>query len=179
MGDIMRDDDIYIPSMLELLNLRFAITPPERGVTDVNIVGGLEEMTQLQKEFTIFQQGRSLRESVAILNLGGSWNARVKSRWYELLDAVGKAESNVPGQNGNRATVDAIIADLGSSDPKPVYFAAHDARQDPRVMITPVSEPIFYIRQEYLTISFPMRPRRAGARGRAPARARPPRPRQR
>lgn len=153
MGNLMKDDDTYIPSMLDLLNLRFA-PGTERGITS-----SLREMVCLQKEFQIFQVNRSFRDSAAILNLGGLWNPRVRTRWYALLDWIGKKGSNIPGKNGNQAIVEVLIANLGSRAPKPVYFMAHPEKDDKRVLITSSSQPIFYITDDYITISFPMRPK--------------------
>jgi hypothetical protein len=153
MGNMMKEDDTYIPSMVELLNLRFA-PGTERGVTS-----GLGEMVILQKEFQIFQVNRSFRDSAAILNLGGLWNPRVRTRWYALLDWIGRQGSNISGKNGNQAIVEVLIANLASRSPKPVYFTAHPQADDNKVLITPSSRPLFYILVDYITISFPMRPK--------------------
>lgn len=153
MGNIMKEDDTYIPSLLELLNLRFA-PGTERGVT-----GGLREMVSLQKEFQIFQVNRSFRDSAAILNLGGLWSPRVRTRWYALLEWIGKQKSNITGKDGNQAIAEVLIANLTDRRPKPVYFKAHPANDDDKVLITPSSQPIFYILDNYITISFPMRPK--------------------
>ena len=64
MGWFMKEHDIYIGSMLDELNLRFA--PPQGLATHY---GGLDEMVALQKEFKILKKGRAFRTSVAVLNL--------------------------------------------------------------------------------------------------------------
>jgi hypothetical protein len=51
--------------------------------------GTIEEMTALQKEFQIFQEGRSFKDSVRILNLGGLWNWAAKNRYYKVLEYWG------------------------------------------------------------------------------------------
>jgi hypothetical protein len=155
MGDIMREDDTAIPGLLNLLNLRFAPTPEPQWL------GGINEMAAIQKEFQVFQVGRSFRDSAQILNLGGFWNARAKTRWYELLKGLQKLPSNVEGLTGDQAIVKALIDDLAARRPQPVYFGAHDLRQDKRVIIggKGTQRPIFYIEKDYLTISLPMKPK--------------------
>lgn len=155
MGDIMREDDICIPGLLDLLNLRFAPNPEPKWL------GGIDEMVALQKEFRIFREGRSFRDSAAILNMGGFWSSRAKTRWYDLLDGLKKCQSNIAGQNGDESVVKALIDDLASRRPLPVYFGAHDFREDRRVLIgnKETRRPIFYIEKDYLTISLPMKPR--------------------
>ena len=165
MGAIMREDDCYIPSLLELLNLRFA--PPQ--CEDKEYLGGLTEMIALQKEFNVFQRGRPFVDSVRLLNLGGVWNARAKNRWYLLLAQLNKAGSNRPGQNGDQAIVGALIDDLALAGtptkpggPKPVHFMAHNLLKDPpgNNVIISDTKPFFYVELEYLTISIPMAPKK-------------------
>jgi len=152
----MVEDDIYISSLFDLLNLRFGPTQaiPEN-------LGGIEEMAALQKEFQIFKRGRSFRDSAAIMNLGGFWNAEAKTRWYRLLDDLKDYESNVTKQNGNDAIVNALIRNLASPKPLPVHFKAHDSRAEGerRVFVSREARPIFYMERDYLTISLPMKPR--------------------
>jgi hypothetical protein len=126
--------------------------------------------TRFQKEFKIFQEARPFRDSAAILNLGGFWNVRAKTRWLSLLEYIGKKRSNVAGQNGSQAIVRALIDNLESRKPLPVHFTAHDQREKDRnqVIIASNTQPIFYMHREYLTISLPMRPRTSTAGVRAP-----------
>jgi hypothetical protein len=157
MGEMMREDDVYIESMFDLLNLRFCPTPRPRAS---EWLGGIEEMAALQKQFEIFQRDRSFRDSIALLNAGGFWNSRAKKRWYDLLSTLGELPSNQRGQTGNDAIVNALITNLGSPNPLPVYFTAHDSRLDDRVVVRDRDRPLFYLEQDYLTISLPLRPRR-------------------
>lgn len=153
MGYFMKEHDIYIGSMLDELNLRFA--PPQGKDTHH---GGIEEMVALQKEFKIFKKGRSFKTSVAALNLGAR-NNEVKNRWYDLLGALAKHDSNRPKQNGDVAIVNAIIKNLASKAPLPVYFVSHDMRggkENAQVKIMDKSRPVHYLEQDYLTISLPM-----------------------
>ena len=159
MGRIMGEDDVYINNLFELLNLRFA---PPQGHGDEDF-GGIEEMVALQKEFRIFRVGRSLRDSAAIMNLGGFWNTRARNRWYRVLADLNSYESNIKGVNGDEAIVASLIENLASRAPLPVYFKAHDSRVEGMRRVIVESGPIagFFIDIPYLTISLPMRPRNA------------------
>jgi hypothetical protein len=147
MGDFMKEDDDYISSLFDLMNLRFAVGD------------AIKEMVALQKEFQIFKPKGSFKNSVALLNLGGFWNWRVRKRWYSLLENLKNCPSDEEGQNGNDRIVAALAEHLASRDALPVYFTAHDSRKDKRVIVKDGAKPIFYIEQEYMTISLPMRPR--------------------
>jgi hypothetical protein len=146
----MQEHDIYIGSMLDELNLRFA---PSQG--KATHIGGIEEMVTLQQEFKIFKKGRSFKNSIAVLNIGARSN-EVKNRWGNLIEALSKHESNRPKQNGDEAIVNALIKNLASKAPLPVYFTSHDMGGDPQVKITDKSRPVHYLEKDYLTISLPM-----------------------
>ena len=153
MGWFMKEHDIYIGSMLDELNLRFA---PAQGKGTHH--GGIEEMVALQKEFEIFKKGRSFKTSVAALNLGAR-NNEVKNRWYNLVGALSSHDSNRSKQNGDVAIVNALVKNLASKSPLHVYFISHDMRgvkANAQVKITEKSRPVHYLEQDYLTISLPM-----------------------
>lgn len=153
MGWFMKEHDIYIGSMLDELNLRFA---PSQGKDTHN--GGIEELVALQKEFKIFKKGRSFKTSVMALNLGAR-NNEVKNRWYDLIGALSKHDSNRPKQNGDVAIVNALIKNLAAKSPLPVYFTSHDMsgeKENAQVKIIDKSRPVHYLEQDYLTISLPM-----------------------
>lgn len=155
MGQFMKDHDIYIGTMLEDLNLRFA---PSQGRT--THFGGIEEMVALQKEFKIFKKGRSFKTSCAILNLGAR-NNEVRSLFQSMLAHLNRHPSAQKGKDGDSAIVDALIKNLSSAAPLPVYFTSHDMRGDEanvQVKITAKSRPIHYLEQDYMTISLPMQP---------------------
>lgn len=155
MGYFMKEHDIYIGTMLDELNLRFA---PSQGKE--SHFGGITEMLALQKEFKIFKKGRSFKTSCAVLNLG-AFNNEVKNRWQALLGNLAKHESSVKGVNGDSAIVNAVIKNLASKSPLPIYFTSHDMRgskENAQVKITDKSQPIHYLEQDYLTISLPMQP---------------------
>lgn len=156
MGFFMKEHDIYIGSVLEQLNLRFA--PPVGGKDHF---GGLEEMVELQKEFQIFKEGRTFKTSISVLNIGGSMNHDTKNRWYKTVDLLRKLKSNVPGKSGDQAIVQAMVANLSAKKPLPVYFTSHDATSAPvkgQVIITERGKPLYYMKQDYLVISCPFAP---------------------
>ena len=169
MGDGMREDDIYIESLLDLLNLRFSPNLEE----DPKLLGGIDEIASLQKNFKIFRRGRSFSDSASILNIGGFWNARAKTRWYQVLTFMGSLESNKGRRTGDQAIVHALVTNLEGDDPSPVYFKVHKKGDDPRVLIEEAAHPLIYMSQSFLTISFPMEPvsGRRGSRRARPQRS--------
>lgn len=154
MGYFMKDHDIYVGSLQEKLNLRFAPTLGAKAQ-----FGGLDEMVALQKEFGIFKKGRAFEQSVLALNLAGSSNNETKTRFHRYLASLRKAKSNVPGQNGDAAIVDGIVRNLAARKPLPVYFDLHDlteSKDKERVIITNNARPLFYMKQNYLVVSLPL-----------------------
>lgn len=153
MGWYMKEDDIYIGSLLDEMNVRFA---PSQG--NQELYGGIDEMLALQKEFKIFKKGRSFKTSLSVLNIGARGNL-VKNRWQALLGNLVKHPSNKASQSGDVAIVTAIIKNLASKNPLPIYFRDHDMRGDKansEVKITDKARPIHYLEQDYLVISLPM-----------------------
>lgn len=153
MGLFMQEHDIYIGSMLDELNLRFA---PAQGKGTP--LGGIKEMVALQKEFTLFKKGRPFRTSLTALNLSAR-NNEVKNRWLELVGNLHRHPSNWLGLDGDTAIVDAMMKNLASKKPLPVYFASHDmrgAKENAEVKITAKGRPIHYLEKDYLVISLPM-----------------------
>ncbi|MBA2673155.1 hypothetical protein [Ramlibacter sp.] len=164
MGWFMQEHDIYIGSMLEELNLRFA---PSQG-SEAHY-GGVEEMAELQKEFKIFKAGRTFRTSVSALNIGAR-NNEIRNRWLNLLGALAKHPSNVKGKNGDEAIVDAIAKNLAAKKPLPVYFTSHDMRgaeENAQVKVTHGHRALHYLEQDYLAISLPMQSVQAANEARA------------
>lgn len=155
MGYFMKHNDILIGSMLDQLNLRFA--PPQG---KEKTYGGIEEMAVLQKEFEIFKKGRPFTRSVAVLNLA-AYNNDAKNHWHDLLGNLHRHKSNRGKLNGDEAIVDALVKNLKSKTPLPVFFASHDMRngeESKKVLITDKGRPVFYIERDYLVISLPMKP---------------------
>ncbi|QTD45171.1 hypothetical protein [Ottowia testudinis] len=153
MGAYMQQHDIFIGSMLDELNLRFAPSQSEYGG-----VGGLDEMVALQQEFEIFKKGRPLKNSIAALNLL-SRNNDVKRRWLELIGNLGRHPSNLQGMDGEQAIITALVDNLRASKPLPVFFASHSMlgeRDNKQVKITPRARAVHYIEQDYIVISLPM-----------------------
>lgn len=154
MGLFMKEHDVHVENLLGELNLRFGPTPGKK-----SHFGGIAEMIELQKEFKIFKKGRSFRNSVAVLNVGAT-NAEARNRMLDYFANLSKHDSNVAGRNGDAAIVDALVRNLASKNPLPVYFTYHDmraAKGNTRVLITDKSRPIPYFPHDYLTISIPTR----------------------
>jgi len=159
MGFFMKEHDVYVGTLLDELNLRFA---PPHGAKEH--FGGIDEMVELQKEFQIFKEGRSFRTSATALHLGGSANHEAKNRFYRYLGNLRRQKSNVKGQNGDVAIVSALVRNLAAKKPLPVYFAYHDMRGDgdsKGVIVKAKDRPLFYMDQDYMTVSLPMQPRSA------------------
>lgn len=151
----MKHYDIYIGTMLDDLNLRFA---PSQGQS--THFGGVEEMAALQKEFKIFKEGRLFKTSCAALNLGAR-NNEARTLWHSLLANLHRHRSSEQGEDGDSAIVKALIQNLESAAPLPVYFTSHDMRgerSNSEVKITAKSRPVHYLEQDYLTVSLPMQP---------------------
>jgi hypothetical protein len=166
MGRIMKEDDIFISGLFDLMNLRFG---PSQGAKEA--FGGIEEMAELQREFQIFQRGRSLRDCVAVLNLGGLWNARARNRWLELIGDLVNYESDVPGVNGNDRIMNMMVENLASRDPLPVLFQAHHSygEEGRKVIVRNAPTGRFYMEREHIIVSIPMLPRTAPRTARQPA----------
>ena len=156
MGRIMKEDDLYISGLLDILNIRFG---PSQGPGES--YGGIPEMAALQREFKIFERGRSLKSCFAVLNLGGFWNTRAKNRWLELIDDLKSYPSDLPDEKGNDRIMNAIVANLESRRPVPMFFKAHDSYgpEGRRVVVTRSPNAQFYVDKEHIVVSIPMRPR--------------------
>jgi hypothetical protein len=146
MGMFMLEDDIYIGSLLENLNLRFG-------------PGNLDEMVDLQKKFSVFSMKHSFRDSVDLLGLAGLWNTGIKSRWDRLLESYKKVPSDKKGRTGDQRIVSALMENLAAKNPLPVHFTAHDSRKNPRVTVRSKDMAIFYMHETFLVVSLPMKPR--------------------
>ncbi|OOG49939.1 hypothetical protein [Polaromonas sp. C04] len=154
MGIRLKSHDIYVGSLQQQLNLRFA---PPMGTKET--FGGLEEMVALQKEFEIFKEGRRFSTSIAVLNLVGAANHETKNRFIDYLGSLRGMKSNIAGQSGDVAIVKALVRNLSAKKPLPVHFALHDmneSKENNRVIITDKARPLFYMAQDYLVISLPL-----------------------
>lgn len=154
MGMRLKEHDIYVGSLQEQLNLRFA---PALGGKET--FGGLDEMVALQKEFGVFKEGRRFSSSIAVLNLVGAANHETKNRFYDYLASLRGMKSNIAGQSGDVAIVKALVRNLSARKPLPVYFELHDmnaSKENNRVIVTDKAKPLFYMKQDYLVISLPL-----------------------
>lgn len=170
MGLFMKEHDVHVENLLGELNVRFAPTPDKK-----HHYGGIAEMAALQKEFKIFKKGRPFRTSVSALNIG-AFNAEARNRLLEYFGNLAKHDSNVTGQNGDVAIVNALVRNLAAKTPLPVYFTYHDmraAKGNTRVLITDKSRPVPYFQQDYLTISLPTKAYGGEAKAKAKAPSKP------
>jgi hypothetical protein len=146
MGQFMKEDDYFIEPLLDILNTRFA--PGQ----------ALSEMTSLQRRFNIFQQRRSFKDSVRIIH-AVSDDRQANRRWYRLLGWLRKVGSDT-AQTGSDRIVSALIQNLASRNPQPVYFTYHIAtKTNARVRVRPNYQAVPYMRISFLTISLPLIPR--------------------
>jgi hypothetical protein len=158
MGYFMKEHDIHVGSLLDQLNVRFGPTPDKK-----THFGGIDEMVALQKEFKLFKKGRSFKSSIAVLNIGAS-HSEARNRMHDYFTNLSKHDSNVPSQNGDVAIVNALVRNLASKTPLPVYFTFHDMRAEKgntRVLISENDRPVTYFNRDYLTISFPTMPEKS------------------
>jgi hypothetical protein len=159
VGYFLQEHDIYVGSLFDELNVRFA--PGQRHAKAPEMkrthFGGIDEMVALQKEFKIFKKGRSFMMSVRLLNVG-AFNNDAKNRWHDYLASMAERPSNKAGKNGDAAIVDALVKNLASKSPLPVHFSSHDMREDERVLIADKAKPLHYMNADYLSVSLPMKP---------------------
>jgi hypothetical protein len=153
MGDLLKEQDIHVESFTHQLNLRFA---PPAGLKTHH--GGIEELAELQKEFKVFKKRRRLSKSMAVLSIGSIAGNAAKNVLYGYFDGLAKMGSNVSGQNGEEAVVDALLKNFAARKPLPVYFKYHDMAAphgDMRVLVTPKARPLSYFNHDFLVLSFP------------------------
>lgn len=170
MGFFMKEHDVHVENLLGELNVRFGPTPDRK-----SHFGGIAEMAALQKEFKIFKKGRPFKTSVSVLNVGAG-NAEARNRLLEYFGNLSKHDSNVAGQNGDVAIVNALARNLAARNPLPVYFTYHDmraAKGNTRVLITDKTRPVPYFPHDYLTISLPTKAYGTGKANKAPSKAKP------
>lgn len=140
--------DINVSGIFEQLNLRF-------GPGDA-----IKEMCALQKEFEIFSEKHSLRQSIALLNLGPGNHWPHRRGWYKLLDDLKGYPSDRKGQNAHDRMMSALRDHLGLGQPVPIHFTCHDAGKDERLKVTAPGRrrALVYSTQDYLIVSLPLRP---------------------
>ena len=170
MGFFLQQDDIYVGSLLDELNVRFAPGQRHPAAPDMQHThfGGIEEMAALQKEFRIFKKGRPFSASLRVLNVGAFSND-VKNRWHAYLSSLSGHPSNRRGKDGDAAIVQALVQDLAAKPPLPVHFESHDLRDDERVLVVDRTRPRHYMDVDFMTISLPMKPFEPAAMGGAKA----------
>ncbi len=119
--------------------------------------GPLEEMREIQKEFNVFSQNNSLRQTFKLLHIVPG-DFRERRLWYRYLDYLKTVPSDQDGVPGHDRIIKAYTENLESESPLPIYTTTHRAADDPRVTVTQ-GRPIVYENQDYLIISHPTIPR--------------------
>lgn len=149
MGAFLKEDDIYVGSLLDLLNVRFG---RRYGTTD----DGIDELKELQGEFGIFKSGRSLAQSLRVLNVGGSWNPHVKTQWFKYLVSLDSVASEQRGVKGGPALVDRLIDNFESKKTLAVYFEPHNSDDNGDRVLLAVGRPLFFMLEDHLVVRLPM-----------------------
>ncbi len=147
MGYFMKEHDIYVSSLLDELNLRFA--PPQGKDSHY---GGIEELVALQKEFKIFKKGRSFKTSVSVLNIGAR-NNEAKNRLHDYFGNLSKHDSNISKQNGDVALVNALIKNLAANKPLPVYSPSMICRRQKEILDSSLLSAVAQFHISTMTIS--------------------------
>ena len=103
---------------------------------------------------------------MSVLNIGSAQGNHAKNRLYEYFDNLKNHDSNVAGQNGDVAIVNALLKNFAAKEPLPVLFKYHDMRAEKgntRVLITPKEKAVSYFPHDFMVISFPtQQPKAAG-----------------
>ena len=99
--------DINVAGLLDQFNLRFG--PGE----------AIKEMLALQKEFDVFSEHHTLRDSFGLLNLAPANHWGHRSGWYKYLDGLKKYPSDRKSQNGHDRVNSALRDHLGKDQQSP------------------------------------------------------------
>ncbi|HXY89440.1 MAG TPA: hypothetical protein VEH75_02340 [Xanthobacteraceae bacterium] len=142
MGARVKDSTAM--SILVQINARFGAGDP------------IQELIGLQKEFKIFGNNHSLRNSFALLNIAPP-PGEERNRWYSYLDQLQKYGSDKSGVSGHDRIVQEIAKNLESSEPLPMRLAVHHAKDSKAVKVA-VETPIIFSPQKYLVVSVPVGP---------------------
>lgn len=118
----------------------------------------IQEMVALQKEFKIFSPKHSLYDSWLVLNIRAS-DPNERKRWKKWAESYMKEKvpSDLKGVNGHDRLVRAYQENLESSRPLPMFYKHHLAKDDPRVLVSTGSGPIFSVVDHIIT-SIPIKP---------------------
>jgi hypothetical protein len=117
----------------------------------------IREMGALQKEFKIFSPEHSLYDSWLVLNIKAS-DPKERARWKNWADNyINTVPSDLEGVNGHDRLVRAYQENLESSEPLPMYYTQHLAKEDPRVLVSTGKGPLFSLADHVIT-SIPIKP---------------------
>ena len=116
----------------------------------------LEEMVSLQKEFKIFSNKHSLRQSFALLGIVPD-DKPERPRWFAFLDKLHTYKSDLAGVKGDDQVINALAGAFEATKPSPVFFRVHLASEDDRITVTR-GKPVLFSHVEYSVISIPITP---------------------
>lgn len=118
----------------------------------------LPEMIELQKEFEVFSNKRSLQQAFALLGIVPTdWSER--KRWYKFLDYLKTYPSDLPDVNGHDRVMQAFEDGLSIEKPIPISIKCHSAADDPRVTVAK-GRPVVFTLETHLIVSIPTTPGR-------------------
>jgi hypothetical protein len=118
----------------------------------------LPEMIELQKEFEVFSDKRSLQQAFALLGIVPTdWSER--RRWYKFLDYLKTYPSDLPDVNGHDRVMKAFKDGLAIEKPIPISIKCHSAAEDPRVTVAK-GRPVVFTIETHLIVSIPTTPGR-------------------
>ncbi|MBN9533421.1 MAG: hypothetical protein J0I26_01970 [Alphaproteobacteria bacterium] len=144
MGKLVADHSV--PRIQSQLNQRFS--PGDE----------LTLMVALHKEFQIFNDGKALRHTAALLNILPA-DQKDRKGWFAYLENLKKVPSDAKGQNGHDRVIGALQQNLSSKAPLPVYFTWHLRADNPGVSVSR-GTPLSFSHETYLVISVPTIPAR-------------------
>ena len=144
MGQMIQDRTTT--SVLHQMNTRFAAGD------------AITEMGALHKQFEVFAQTASLKDTFNLLDIAPD-DAAERMRWFKFLDEeLRKYPSDIAGMDGHDRVVKAYQDNLNSANPLPVYTTTHLMDTDNRVLVTQ-DKPVTHIPVDHIVISIPIRPR--------------------
>ena len=144
MGQMIQDRTTT--SVLHQMNTRFAAGD------------AITEMGALHKQFGVFAQTASLKDTFNLLDIAPD-DAAERMRWFKFLDEeLRKYPSDIAGMDGHDRVVKAYQDNLNSANPLPVYTTTHLMDTDNRVLVTQ-DKPVTHIPVDHIVISIPIRPR--------------------
>jgi hypothetical protein len=118
----------------------------------------VHEMVLLQKEFDIFSNNHSLKQSFALLGIVPD-DHQERPRWFNFLDTLNAYNSDQAGVKGDDRVINALAVAFGPANPLPVFFTVHLASVNDQITVTKGRPVLFSPNVDYWIISIPITPR--------------------